>query len=109
MKVCTATLESLTEYCQSRYHATEKQNKEGAADYEERTWRNKLHSDENGNVCIPPVAFKFAIDGAAKRLRMQIPGKGKSEYGKHLAGGVLVLEGITLNIKKDQEIGRAHV
>lgn len=106
MKVCIATLESLSPYCQSRYHATEKLTKEGPDDYEKRTWRNKTHVDGDGNIVIPPMQFKFAIDAAAKRLRMKIPGKQNSEYGKHIAGGVMVLEGITLPIKRDQVEGQ---
>ena len=34
-------------------------------------------------------------------LRMRIPGKGQSEYGKHIKAGVLVTEPLHLGITKD--------
>ena len=106
MRVCTATLESLSPLCQSRFHNTPKLEKESHDDYEKRTWREKLRADDSGNVVIPPMSLKFAIDDAAKRLRMRIPGKGQSEYGKLLAGGVMVMDGLTLNVKKDDVEGQ---
>lgn len=105
MKVCTATLKSLSPYCQSRYHGQEKLNKEAADAYETRTWMYRTHVNDEGHVIIPPMSFKYAIDSAAKRLRMQIPGKGKSEYGKHIAGGVLVMEGVVLPYTRESVPG----
>ena len=43
-----------------------------------------MHSQrEEGEIVIPAMAFKQALDGVAKRLGDQIPGKGKSTYTKH--------------------------
>jgi len=100
MRICTATLESLSPLCQSRYHNTPKNDKESHDEYEKRTWREKLYADENGFVYVQPMALKFSIDGAAKRLRIRRPGKGQSEWGKILSGGVMVMEPMTLDIKK---------
>ncbi len=106
MKIATATLESLSPYSQSRQHDTPKKEKESHADYEERTWRNRLHvSSESGNVFIPPMAFKFSLETAARFLRLKIPGKGNSEYGKHFSAGVLVVEGLDLGVKPEDVPG----
>lgn len=101
MKICTATLESLSAYCQSRMHNTAKIDKEKPDDYEHRTWRERTHADADGNLFIPPMAFKFAIEKAGSMLRMRIPGKDRSEYGKHFKCGIIVPEGLLLPVKKD--------
>lgn len=91
MKTCIATLEATTAYSQSRMHDTPKLEKERMDEYELRTWRNKAHV-ESGEIYIPPMAFKQALDTAARRLGVQIPGKGKSTYTKHFLSGVLVMD-----------------
>jgi hypothetical protein len=92
MKIAIATLKSLSPYSQSRKHDTPKEDKEGHDAYERRTWRNRMHVMPDGHVFIPPMAFKFAVETAARFLRMRIPGKDKSEYGKHFKAGVIVPE-----------------
>jgi len=101
MRICEATLESISPYSQGRFHDTPKNQKEGAGDYEERTWRERIHADENGDVFIPPMAFKNAMSEIAKFLSMQVPGKGKTTYTKHFEAGVLVMDAVPLGIKKD--------
>jgi len=105
MKIARATLESTAPYSQSRAHFTEKQNKEGADDYEKRTWRERMHVGEDGRVFIPPMAFKNAVSEVAKFLSKSIPGKGKATYTKHFEAGVLVIEPLVLPVKKDDVAG----
>lgn len=106
MKIAHATLKSLAPYSQSRQHDTPKKEKESHADYEERTWRERTHVDpDTGTVFIPPMAFKFALETAARFLRLKIPGKGNSEYGKHFSAGVLVVEGLNLGLKREDVPG----
>uniref|UniRef100_A0A6M3KVK6 Uncharacterized protein n=1 Tax=viral metagenome TaxID=1070528 RepID=A0A6M3KVK6_9ZZZZ len=100
MKIAHATLESLAPYSQSRMHSEPKLDKESHSDYEARTWRSRMHATANGNVFIPPMAFKFGLETAARFLRLRIPGKGQSEYGKHFQAGVIVPEGLVLPIKR---------
>ena len=64
--------------------------------HEERTWREKCTANEKGEIVIPAMAFKQALDGVAKRLGDQIPGKGKSTYTKHFVGGVICEEDVVL-------------
>jgi hypothetical protein len=105
MRVATAELESLSPYGQSRFYETPKLSKESAADYEERTWRDRLHTDAQQHVVIPPMAFKNCLSEVAKFLSVQIPGKGKSTYTKHFEAGIIVTEGLTLPIKKQEVAG----
>jgi hypothetical protein len=102
MKTATAKLHSVSPYSQSRHYTVDKANngKEGPKDYEARTWRERLHVNDKGNVFIPPMAFKNCIAEVAKFLQRQIPGKGKSTYTKHFEAGVIVPEGLELPVKK---------
>jgi hypothetical protein len=101
MKTATVSIKSVSPYSQSKHYTTEKLPKELAKDYEARTWQDRLHSTEDGNVFIPPMSFKNCLSEAAKFLSVQIPGKGKSTYTKHFEAGVLVTDALVLPIKKD--------
>ena len=100
MKIAVATLKSASPYSQSRFHNTAKLEKEAANDFEERTWRERCHVGEDGNVFIPPMAFKNCLSEAAKFLSEQIPGKNKQTYTKHFEAGVLVTEPLALPVTK---------
>jgi uncharacterized protein YciI len=102
-KIATCTLCSVAPYSQSRsyQHEVEKQPKESHEAYEERTWRNKCHSGSDGKVFIPPMSFKMGLDTAAKMLGKRIPGKGQSTYSKFFLSGVLVMQGPTLPLTKE--------
>jgi hypothetical protein len=66
-----------------------------------------MHYDENGDVFIPPLAFKNCIAEAAKYLSIQIPGKGKSTYTKFFEAGVTVIDPVPLGVNKDDVKGEA--
>lgn len=99
MKTAIATLKSISQYSQSRHYTTDKLAKESPRDYEARTWRDRLHVNEDGFVFIPPMAFKNCVSEIAKYLSIQIPGKGKTTYTKHIEAGVLVTDPLVLPIK----------
>ncbi|MBP8234613.1 MAG: hypothetical protein KAY22_20160 [Rhizorhabdus sp.] len=103
MKIATATLASTAPYSQSRSYDREVEAlpRETKDAYEDRTWRHKCHTLADGKVYIPPMAFKMAVDTAAKMLGRQIPGKGKSTYTKFFLSGVLVMEPAGLPLTKD--------
>lgn len=100
MKKVTIHLRSIAPYTQSRQHHTPKLEKENAQDYEERTWLEKTTVNDNGEICIPAMAFKQALDRSAKMLSMQIPGRGKATYTKHFAAGVMIPENLNIGVKK---------
>lgn len=108
MKTATVDLESISPYSQSRHYSSdiEKLEKESAKDYEKRTWRYKLHFDEKDEVYIPPMALKNCLSEAAKYLSIQIPGKGKATYTKHIEAGVLVMEPVMLGVNKEEVPGQ---
>lgn len=97
-KIAIAHIEGVSPYSQSKHHNTEKLNKELADDYEKRTWRNRMHVNDDGYVVIPPMAWKNCLSEAAKFLSMQVPGKGKATFTKHIEAGVLVVEPTPLQI-----------
>jgi hypothetical protein len=99
MKLAVAKLQSTSAYSQSKIHEEPKQRSESHDDYERRTWRSRLHVDEEtGNVFIPPMAFKNCMSEAAKYLGMQIPGKGKATFKAKFESGLFVSDPLILPI-----------
>lgn len=105
MKTAVATIKGVSPYSQSKHYNTEKLPKELAKDYEARTWRDRMHATDEGNVFIPPMSFKNCLSESAKFLSLQIPGKGKATYTKHFEAGVLVTDALELSIKRDDVLG----
>lgn len=101
MKTAIATLKSVSTYSQGKYHNTPFKKKESHADHEERTWREKLHVNEHGNVFIPPMQFKLCLANGASYLGEKIKGKGNATYTKHFNAGIIVDEGLDIGIKKE--------
>lgn len=101
MKTVSVTLKSVSPISFSRYYKVDKLEKESPADFEKRTWRERLHYDESGDVFIPPMALKSCLAEAAKFLSMRIQGKGQATWSKHFQAGVLVTDPIMLGVKKD--------
>lgn len=96
-----AYLKSAAPYSQSRFHQTPKKVKEGDDDYEKRTWREKCHTDKDGHLYIPPMAFKNALSTAATFRSEKIKGRGVATYTKHFLAGVLVVQPLILPLRKD--------
>lgn len=70
--------------------------------YNERTWRMKLHTDSKG-VFIPPMMFKNALTAASGYLSEKIPnGRGKT-YKAKFQSGTLVTAPSYLGIKEDDK------
>lgn len=107
MKICTITFAGQAPYSASRAHCADKLPKETADAYEERTWREKAHI-QNDKVVIPPMAFKMSVDRAAKMLGRQIPGKGKSTYTKFFESGVIVTEPAAIAPADEIQMERIH-
>ena len=99
MKTATFHLTSMAPYSQSRIHMTPSLEKEAKGDYEERTWIEKAHFNKHGQMFIPCMAFKQAVDDASKRLG-KIPGQGNNTYTKHFVGGVIMPDDIILDVTR---------
>jgi hypothetical protein len=105
MKTATAHLKSFTPYSQSKYYQVPKLNSKESPDaYEKRTWRERLHVDDKGRVVIPNMSFKNCLSDAAKYLSMKV-GKGTKTFTKHFEAGLMVSEGLTLPIHRDDVPG----
>lgn len=99
MRICTASLQSIAPYSQGRAVQSVRNTGESHDAFEERTWRERLHTDAKGNVFIPPTAFKNMLGDVAKYLSESVPGKGKSTYTKHFEAGVMVTTPVMLGVK----------
>jgi hypothetical protein len=99
MKTYIAKLKSVSPYSQSKFHETPKQDREIPKDYEERTWKQRLHTNGNGTVVVPPMAIKNCLSECAKYMGIQIPGKGKSNYTKHFEAGILITDPVDTGVK----------
>lgn len=95
------TFESISPLSFSRHHDVEKLPKEQPKAYEERTWRDRVHVNDDGYIFVPPMAYKLCLSAAAKYLSMKIPGKRNATYTKHFEAGILVLEPLVLPLKKE--------
>jgi len=95
-------LESISQYSQSKAHRVPRNQNESYDQWEERTWRERLHVSEDGHIFIPPTAIKNALSEAAQYLSMKIPGKRNATYTKRFVSGVLVADPITLPITVDE-------
>lgn len=69
--------------------------------FEERTWRERMHVDKNGELFIPANALETMLVETAKFLAESVPGKGKATYTKHFMAGIMVTEPLMLAIKAD--------
>src|SRR5215471_1810429 len=94
-------LESISPLSMSRYYEEPKKDKETPAAYDERTWRERLHYDEQGMVFINPMAFKWCVTDAAQLGGKKVEGRRGATYAKFFMSGILVLEGMPLGIHKD--------
>ena len=98
MKKAICKLTSMSPYSQSKYIGEKKTKDETHADFEKRSWKQRCHWNEDGNLYIPPMSFKNCLSEAAKYKSIQIPGKGKSTYTKHFEAGVLVVDPVVLDV-----------
>ena len=105
MKVVVCTLKSMSPYSQSRVVMSEKSRDETHDAFEERTWRERMHYTSDGEVYIPPMAFKNCLSEAAKYKSIQVKGKGKATYTKHFEGGVMVMDPLPLGVNRDDVHG----
>jgi hypothetical protein len=104
MHIAVCQIRLTAPYCQSRFHSEPKLSKELADDYERRTWRERLHVDDDGMIIIPGLAIANAVKEAAKFLSIQIPGKGKATWTKHFEAGISCVDDLVTGVKKDQAI-----
>ena len=101
MHTAICQLQSVSPYSQSKYIQEKKTKDETHQEFEQRIWRERMHSTKDGYVFIPPMAFKNGLSEAAKYKSVQVPGKGKTTYTKHIESGVMVMDPLVLDVKRD--------
>ena len=104
MKIAIVKITGTSPLSQSRHYTDEipKLPRESGEDYENRTWASRAHV-KNGCIEMPGSAFANAVKTAAKRLKLQVPGKGRSEFGKHFEAGVMVPDPLTLCLLEEMQ------
>ena len=105
MKELTFRLTGVSPISFSRPVQSKKNTGENHDAYEDRTWRERLHVNEKGEVYIPPSAVKNMLGECAKYLGETVPGKGKATYTKHFEAGLMCIEPVTLGIKAADVVG----
>lgn len=101
MRDVTVRIKGLTPYSCSRPLTDTKERGESHDEFEKRIWREKAHYDANGNVFIPGVGFKLALDEAASLMKEKIKGKGNQTYTGLIRTGVVAMSDLYLGVKLD--------
>lgn len=99
VKTVTTYLRSTSVYSQGKAIQTTRNPNEAHDEHDERCWRERIHTTHDGRVFLPPLAFKNAVVSVSRLLNDKIPGKRNQTYSKQFECGVIVPEGITLDLK----------
>jgi hypothetical protein len=110
MHLFEVVIESESPYSQSRAHEEPKSSPNELADaYDERTWRSHLHTNDKGEVYLPPMALKNAVSEAAKFRGERIGGKGQATWTKHFEAGIMIIDTAVLHDGSGKPIMAAEV
>lgn len=104
MRTCIVSFQSVTPYSQSKHLDVDvhpKTEKESPDKYDLRLWREKSSFNSAGEVVIPQMALKMAVDEAIKRLNVGIAGRGKSTYTKYFVAGQICEADVPLGIFRE--------
>ena len=100
MHSATVKIKGVSPYSGSGFFQSSRDDKETHDDFEKRCWRERAHH-QDGEVFIPPMAFKWCIQRAAEIRSDKIPGKNRQTYTKHFKSGVLCTEPVFIGVKLD--------
>lgn len=95
------TLKGVSPLSCSRQHRTEFLDGESHEDYDQRTWREKANHDAEGIVFVPAMAFKQAMDLAAKRLAIPDPDNKRANFTKYFVSDVICENNLSIGIHKN--------
>jgi len=76
--------------CKEYASYTPKKGSETPQAFEKRTWKERVHKDDDGNILLPHGAFKHAIVAGAKFSGKKVPGRGNTQYAKFFQSAVAV-------------------
>jgi hypothetical protein len=95
-------IKGLAPLSQSRMHQTDKLDGECNEDFDRRTWREKCNYDSDGVVFVPAMAFKQAMDLAAKRLAIPDPDNKRANLTKYFVSDVICESNLSIKVHKDK-------
>lgn len=96
------TLKGVAPLSCSRQHRAPFLEGESHEEYDRRTWREKANYDATGTVFVPAMAFKQAMDLAAKRMAIPDPDNKRANFTKHFISDVICENNLSIGIHKDQ-------
>lgn len=102
--IATVRIRGITPLSQSRQHGAPMLQKESHADYDERTWREKLNvetRDGKRTVVQPAHGLQQCLASGARYSKRQIPGQGKATWTAKFMAGIAIIENPALNIDPD--------
>jgi hypothetical protein len=73
--------------------------------FEERTWRERMHTDADGYVYMLPMALHNCLTDIGQYLGEKIKGKGASTWTKHFKAGIMITEPLRLGVKAEDVPG----
>lgn len=102
------TIKGIAPLSQSRQHNEPFLDGESHDDYDKRTWREKVSCDRDGVIFVPPMAFKQAMDTAAKRLSIPDPDNKRANFTKYFVSDVICEQSLSIGILK-KDIGSVTI
>lgn len=98
----TVTLKGMAPLSCSKQHRLPFNEGESHEAYDARTWPEKANYDANGIVFVPAMAFKQAMDLAAKRLAIPDPDNKRASFTKYFVSDVICEQNLSIGIHKDK-------
>lgn len=95
------SIKGMAPLSQSRQHFSEFLDGESHGEYDKRTWREKCNYDSEDKVFVPAMAFKQAMDVAAKRLAIPDPDNKRANLTKYFVSDVICEGNLSIGVKKD--------
>lgn len=95
------SINGLAPLSQSKQHDAEFLDGESNDEFDKRTWREKCNADADGIVFVPAMAFKQAIDTAAKRLAIADPDNKRANLTKYFVSDVICEDNLSIGVHKD--------
>jgi hypothetical protein len=91
MRQVKVTIENIpgSPYSQSAKHYAAFLEREDHESYDRRTWKEKCTVTPEGQVCIPAMSLKQAIDTAAQKVGMKVPGRRGAGYKGFFTSGFI--------------------
>ncbi len=103
LRIATIEIKGLTPYSQSRAFQSEKKKDEDHETFDERSWPEHMHVNEDGDVFIPAVAIMQGMAAAASYLGKggNLQKKGSSTWAQNFNCGLAIAQGPSIGIKAE--------